>query len=106
MTDLDGKFTYSKTVVIQPATNSPFNISFSPNPFHESLSIGMTTPGPTTALLSVTDISGKKVLQQSVNLRKGDNKVPLYKAATLQPGVYLLTLTSNGQQETRQFVKY
>jgi hypothetical protein len=106
MVDLDGQSTYSKTVVLQHSTDNTSTIRLSPNPYHNNgaLSITATTAG--TAILTVTDISGKQLTQQRVSLSKGNNSITTKDIDRLPAGSYLLSLITNGQRQTVKLVKY
>lgn len=106
MVDLDGQFTYSKTVILQQGTDNPYTIRLSPNPYHNNgaLTISAATTG--IAVLSVADISGRQLFQQRVSLSKGNNPIPTGDIDRLPAGAYLLSLMTNGQRQTVKLVKY
>jgi hypothetical protein len=75
-----------------------------PNPSHGITCIPVTSDAPVKAEISLLDITGRKVQNIfSGTLRKGNNKFFL-NSIGIAPGVYLVTLTSGGQQKTSKLV--
>lgn len=106
MVDLDGQFTYSKTVILQKETNNPYTIRLSPNPYHNNGALTITAATTGTAILAVADISGRQLFHQRVSLSKGNNPIPTADIDRLPAGAYLLSLMANGQRQTVKLVKY
>ncbi|MBN9386112.1 MAG: T9SS type A sorting domain-containing protein [Chitinophagaceae bacterium] len=106
MVDLDGGFTYSKTVVLQHVTDNAYAIRLSPNPYHNNGALSIIAPTTGTALLTVTDISGRLLFQQRVSLSKGNNPISTGDIDALPSGTYLLSLLVKGHRQTVKLVKY
>lgn len=104
MTDIDGKFTYSKTVVIQSPLTT-LTIRAVPNPFYQPLSLTVSSPEPASAVVTVTDISGKLLWQQPISLNKGDNSLDPGKVAALPKGMYILSITTDRQKQTVKLIR-
>lgn len=99
--DLDGKYQYSKTIAVYlPGFKS---LMVSPNPAQHYLDItykGQNTPNGLR--LQITDLSGKKVLEQTINPAATVHRINI---ATLNKGVYLISILNNGKRTTGKFVK-
>jgi len=104
MVDLDGRYTYSPIVTLQPQVPS-LTVQVSPNPFVQPTSVTVGSPMAGTATLVVLDISGARLVERSVVLQKGDNALDVSLIAGLPQGVYLLQVTNGAQQQTVKFVK-
>lgn len=107
MVDLDGKFSYSKIVVMQAPSDVLF-IKMAPNPFHDPLAITIQSPQAANARITVTDVSGRQMLAQSLFLKKGLNRpdpVTIGKFSQLPTGMYLLTVSTDRQNQTIRFIK-
>ncbi|RFP64783.1 T9SS C-terminal target domain-containing protein [Hymenobacter lapidiphilus] len=63
-----------------------------PNPFGEVLTLTANTSVAGPAQLSVTDMTGRVVGQQTVQLTAGINDVPVPNVANLRSGIYLVRL--------------
>jgi len=99
--DLDGKYTYSKVISIDiPSIQS---IVVSPNPAGDFIDIMYKKRGAANnALLQITDIYGKKVVEKSVNTGLPFERLNI---AMLSSGLYILTVTVEGKTTTVKFVK-
>lgn len=104
MVDIDGKFTYSRIVVLGTST-SQFSIRVLPNPAHQPLSLTVGSPAAAGAVLTVTDISGKKMVEKHVILQKGINSLDPGILAGLPQGMYLIGVATDKQQQTIKFVR-
>ena len=104
MADLDGKYIYSPIVTLQPLV-AALTISVTPNPFVQPTSLVVGSPAAGNAVLSVTDMSGRKLVEKSVVLQQGDNALDPSLIARLPQGLYLISVTNRTQQETIKFVK-
>jgi hypothetical protein len=98
LVDLDGKYAYSKVIRVENAS-SGIKIVVFPNPAVNSVTISSGEP---ILSLSLTDISGKKCLQQKGN----DNNSTSLDIANLKAGIYILTvITKSGVQTERIYKK-
>ena len=103
-TDKDGRFTYSKTVQVHPYKNTFVIGNIYPNPAHDNLTIEYNSIAIETTELALADAAGR-ILQQTVLYSvKGFNKTTV-NTATLAKGVYIVSLTGNGQKAEKIFVK-
>lgn len=104
MADLDGKFMYSKTVTLS-SSYSGLSIRISPNPFHQPVAITVTAPQTGQGSLTVTDVSGKKILVQAVALQAGENSLDASLIAALPQGMYFLSITTDREKQTVKFIR-
>ncbi|WP_092774131.1 T9SS type A sorting domain-containing protein [Hymenobacter actinosclerus] len=93
--DLDGTDHYYAPKVVTfdggVAVGKAEVIAF-PNPFGQVLSLTANSAAAGPAKLSVTDMTGRVVAQQTVQLNAGTNDVSVPNVANLQSGVYLVRL--------------
>ncbi len=104
MADLDGKYTYSPIVTLQPLV-AGLTISVSPNPFAQPISLNVSTPAAGNAVFTVTDMSGQRLVVRNVVLQQGVNALDPSLIARLPQGVYVISVATQTQQETIKFVK-
>lgn len=91
--DNNGHYTYSNTVRITMTANT-IDASTFPNPFVSQVQVDINSPATQKAVISFSDISGRKLVQKSWNVTKGKNSIVLQEVASLQPGLYILTITN------------
>ena len=104
MVDLDGKFAYSPIVTLQPIV-AALNVRVSPNPFVQPASIIIGSPAAGAAVLSVTDIDGRSLIEKNIILQKGDNSLDPGMLARLAQGIYFLRVATAGAQQTVRIVR-
>lgn len=91
--DNNGHYTYSNTVRITMTANT-IDASTFPNPFVSQVQVDINSPATQKTVISFNDISGRKLVQKSWNVSKGRNSIVLQEVASLQPGLYILTITN------------
>jgi len=79
------------------------NLEIYPNPTDEELNVKFALDVAQKILLSITDLTGKKMQQNSVNGATGSNFV-LIDTKELSSGVYFIEIEMNGLKEVRQFI--
>ena len=99
MTDIDGKFKYSKIIVLKPLCNQSSHIIY-PNPVTDILNISITNLQNDVTIASLFDINGK--LLYSSEMKSGTNMINMAKFAK---GVYLLKLKSNAATKNIKIIK-
>jgi len=91
--DKDGKSSFSKVVFIKADKPTRFElVSVYPNPAKDNIKVSVASPKNATVTLAITDITGKVVKQQNVQLAMGDNNV-VVDVASLKAGNYIIRLT-------------
>ena len=104
--DIDGKFTYSKILLISAHQSGEINIvNVFPNPVMQNLSVQIFSPIEKTAWIVVINSSGQTVMKKEVNLLAGNNNFQL-PVSLFARGEYLLKLSCDYKCESRfKFVK-
>lgn len=105
--DKDGKFTYSDVVVLKgDKLNTVVIGNVYPNPVRNNMNVILSAPSNEKVNLVITDLAGKVVKQQSLQLKAGDNSVSLDVNA-LPSGNYLIKAicASGCQTAVSKFVK-
>ena len=94
MLDIDGKYTYSNIVTIQ--LNAVTDImKASPNPTTGITDINFSSSVNEKAVWKIADNTGRVLLQNSVQLRTGNNNWSI-DISKLAPGAYYLSISGSG----------
>ena len=104
MADLDGRSTYSPVLNIEAAATNT-GLSVYPNPFRQQVTVTVESSVPDKAVISVTDMSGRRLLEQVSALQKGTNILLLSAVSRLEKGLYLFTIATGRQKQTVALVK-
>jgi hypothetical protein len=88
--DIDGKYTYSKTISIK-ADGPKTTISVLTNPFHSSLSVNFSSAASQTVSAILLDITGKQVASENWSINSGNVRKD-FSAGALNHGMYILTI--------------
>jgi Secretion system C-terminal sorting domain len=94
--DLDGKFEYTKTIIISSDKIRNANIVVYPNPIDDVLNIEMESFTNTSAKLIITDLAGKKIKETVLIVSEGANKFTIDNLGELKSGAYIINITSEG----------
>ena len=106
MVDTDGKYKFSKVLVIIPNTASTVNtLKAWPLPFTAQLTAGYSSELSGEIKVNLTNMNGSRVASSSATVQKGYNSISINQAQTIPSGTYLLTITSNGKTESIKVVK-
>jgi hypothetical protein len=81
------------------------NIETSPNPFSEYLRVQIEATHAESATLTLTDMQGRKITQQTVILKEGSTAVLLDKFNNVPSAMYFLNVTTDSFQETIKVIK-
>ncbi len=104
--DNDGKFQFSKTIRIRlNGENKLVNIY--PNPVKSTLNFTLSPSGDEKVSFTISDLSGKVILQQSKAIISGDNASYSLNVSNLSAGIYTLKVTgaSNAEPIVTKFIK-
>ena len=77
-----------------------FNLEASPIPFNDHVSVQFSLPTESSVEIAVTDVTGKRLLQKTIEGKQGRQIVELAELSNLPQGTYFLTAgssTKNGQ---------
>ncbi|MCZ2222219.1 MAG: T9SS type A sorting domain-containing protein, partial [Chitinophagales bacterium] len=106
--DKDGKSSYSNVVILKGDKANQVSITgVYPNPTRNTLNVNIASPSSERVSIVITDISGKVLVQQNVELNAGDN-VKQIDVSRLSQGTYLIkTICANGcESAVTKFAKY
>ncbi len=106
-TDADGKATLSNVVLIKNGESQALQLmALYPNPTSQILNIVMEAPAAQKVQLTIADVAGKTVQQQTLDLQKGSNAKTLNVSA-LQKGTYIVKIicAAGCEDAVRKFVK-
>lgn len=104
--DKDGKTTYSDIVILKAKVTDITISSVYPNPASRELKMIITSPKAEKVTIVVTDLTGKVIMQQNVQLVIGDNQSRM-NVQQLAAGTYLIkAICANGcETAVQRFVK-
>ncbi|OAQ40296.1 hypothetical protein A5893_04910 [Pedobacter psychrophilus] len=91
--DFDGKTTPSETVAVNFGFAENLTLSVSSSTDNSGLTAVINTPAIVNGKINVISISGQQVATVDVSLEKGKNYIDI--PSKLQPGVYVITLSSD-----------
>ncbi len=100
MIDQDGKFENSKIISVKLNTNLSNAIVY-PNPTTESLNVKLYEVLQSNSILQVTDVTGRMVMQQTVNLNEVNIKLDV---KNLSAGRYFIKISNDMQIINQSFV--
>ena len=100
MIDVDGKYTNSKIISVK-LNNNLSNALVYPNPTTESLNVKLYEVLHSNSTLQVTDVTGKIIMQQTVN--SNEVNIKLY-VKNLSAGRYFIKIANNTQVINQSFV--
>lgn len=101
--DIDGKITFSKVILVRKNKGKEELLVY-PNPVASEMQIQAYFSTSGTATLSLTDASGKKLLQKNIVIQPGNNVTQLF-VAGLPKGSYTLQLQSLTEKYTQNIIK-
>ena len=105
--DLNGKTNYSNTIVIKGDRINTIKLTgLYPNPATEEVTITIDAPNADKVVLLVTDIYGKQLVQQQMNVEIGSNNTKL-NVGRFAAGTYVVRLisTKTNESSTIKFIK-
>ncbi|MGC4034584.1 MAG: T9SS type A sorting domain-containing protein [Chitinophagaceae bacterium] len=105
MVDINGSFTYSRTIKIYNGSGNDERLLINPNPVVREFTLSTSFPenGPVT--INITDVTGKLVKRISDNVSKGYVTMEIYQLDKLSAGTYFIEVRQNDYSRTAKFVK-
>lgn len=100
MVDIDGKFSYSNTILIRKdQAGAVKSLLLSPNPVTSSgaLTLRMNTDSRKSVEIRVLDVTGKLILKQQNQLSEGLNSISISNNSRLQPGIYTVQVIADDE---------
>jgi len=101
--DLDGKFKYSKTVSVSSSGNNQPLVIYS-NPFSDQIRMKVNVSRAQNLIMTVSDMVGKTLINQSYHAQAGDNFVNLQPNAG-SSGMYILHIHGDSYDQTIKLEK-
>ncbi len=105
MVDKDGSKKYSTIKKVSLEKNESFSVSVSPVPFKDMVNVIVNTVGESTALIAVNDLTGRTILTQNALIVAGNNTITINELDKLSKGIYVLSVTTNGETIRLKIVK-
>ena len=103
--DFDGKSNYSSIVLISSNSSNFELVSTYPNPVVNSLGLKLNTANATKASVMISDMSGKTLLSQPIQVVEGTNNINI-NVESLKAGTYVIRIVSEfGTIQTSRFTK-
>jgi hypothetical protein len=102
---LSGKVEYSNTVIVQLDKQGGIITSIQPNPFRDKLDISLNMPASGKLILTLSDISGKVIRKEYIQVPKGFSTHVMKEMERLSPGLYLISADFEGQIVTYKIIK-
>ncbi|MBC7946688.1 MAG: T9SS type A sorting domain-containing protein [Chitinophagaceae bacterium] len=100
LNDLDGKVSYSNTVVVR-LSKKP-GVTVWPNPFTSHITISITTERETSLEVKLIDVSGRTIQTMTQSASRGISQVTIRDLEKLPSGVYLVEITDKKAGTTFQ----
>jgi hypothetical protein len=105
MIDNDGRFSYSKVLLIRADDQSKTSIGIYPNPAVAQATLSFKSETTRTATVHILNMKGAVVAKQQVQVVTGENALALNGISHLSAGVYTVQLIiNNTSHHTRLFV--
>jgi hypothetical protein len=106
MIGIDGEETLSSTVVLHALYQKDiFKLSAFPIPFSQKLTLSINVPTDEHCNIQVRDILGKTLLARTNLLHVGTHNLNLNDLDNINPGIYFITATVSGEQQTIRIIK-
>ena len=102
--DIDGRFMYS-TIVSVGSEVKTAGIAIYPNPVSTQTVVELQARISQRTTITIADLQGRVVTQQSVQLQKGINRLQMYALPKLSKGAYCLWAEVDGVLQQIQFVR-
>lgn len=103
MIDQDMDFTYSPVITLN-GKGKPV-IAVSPNPFTDKITVSVSSYAAGVAKMELTDIKGRKVLEQTKSIQAGTNSVAIILTPGILKGIYFLHVSTANTTTTVKIIK-
>jgi hypothetical protein len=100
----DGSFKYSDAIIIRDELKYIVYPAY-PNPFDQQTTISIDAESNKTLQLYLADVTGKTLVNKTVTLRKGNNKIELDQLGVLSPGTYFIRISDETIISKMQLIK-
>jgi hypothetical protein len=103
--DNNGSFTYSSIVSVSTQDYKAVHAMVFPNPFARSFTVSFDAANTGLASISVVDLQGRTVAEQTSIVNKGTNNIVLDRLSDLETGVYFIRVSVGEETTTLKVVK-
>lgn len=103
--DKDGKYTYSNIASVNAEVNGLSIMHVSPNPFTDKIEVAVATGSVSKVTASLLNNAGKKLQTKTITVAKGSSTFVVGNLMHLQPGIYYLHITGNGEEHVFKAIK-
>lgn len=103
MIDNNGKSTYSNVISLTNKVEFS-DVNVYPNPALDAISLSVNSSGSAVSAIKIVDLTGRIMMNQSVNLSKGNNIISI-NVTSLAAGVYFIQSTDLKQTVNLKFIK-
>lgn len=103
-TGLDSQRVYSKVTSVT-VSSTRAGLAIYPVPAHDAIRVELNSPTAAgTALLAISDLTGRRLAAFNIALAEGDNSFPL-SISYLPAGEYIIAVTTNNAHWQTKFIK-
>ncbi|PKV62986.1 T9SS type A sorting domain-containing protein [Pontibacter ramchanderi] len=103
--DTDGQFAYSNVIAVNAkGLARELATQAYPNPFQDVIKVTLTAPEAQTAVMTIYDMNGRRVMNKELQLDAGLNRMEL-NLEQLQSGMYILKVVGAGMESTTRIMK-
>jgi 1,4-alpha-glucan branching enzyme len=102
--DMNGKFNFSSIISIKSSATE-WSAQVNPNPVDKTLKLHIQSPIADKGTLLITDLTGRKMLRQTLVINPGNNSFEIYDSAKFGRGVYLLSILASQKTQTIKVIK-
>jgi len=104
--DIDGNSKYSNIIPLRlDGASLSSDFSAYPNPFNSGIKIIATSTVTENGTIEIRNINGQRIINQPVSLLQGQNVLLVNSLSALQPGVYLIRLSTSEGSVTQKIIK-
>ena len=104
--DFDGTHSYSKIVAVETSgQQANVQATVVPNPVNGESRLIITSLGGEKASIQLSSLAGKRLLQKEVSVRRGQNEIELPMLGRLESGMYILTVSLDGNVQKVKLIK-
>ncbi len=105
VTGAAGNIFYSNTIVFKQSGSQVNDIRLLQNPVSDKINVEVKMQQSSKLFLSLTDMSGRKILQQAFDVTKGISQFDIKIPPACSNGVYLLNAEADGLKKTIRLVR-
>ncbi len=104
MTDIDGSYQYSGIAKIKLSASGISINNIYPQPAYASINVEWNSVKETTARMSIVNLSGQRLINQSLKALKGYNLTSV-NVSNLAKGIYIMSIDVDGERLLQKFQK-